>query len=393
MIRQTFKLLGINFAVFLGLVLLLEAAAQVVCLVLPSYDVLFLQPDRIVGWKQVPNLRWTWAGHHWYAAEFAVNVETNSIGFRDTSRPVAKKQDVRRIAILGDSFIEAVQVPFDKTSAQMLQRMLNSRDPQFETWESLNFGISNYGIGQYLLAWEQYARQFDPEYVTIFVAKFHMLRTVSKYEYGAFSKSAKKELWVRPTFRMEAGNLIREPARDFDEFIELQNDLNQSDFSGSRSRSRKTLITPLYAKKLWSHLTQRVNIDRVASAVVPEIDKNANIRLFEVNSSIIRELGRSVVKSGARLIVIDASRYFGDDESVSDLLENLCLKEGLGYIPLYRHLLEAHSRGVSTKWRHDAHFNVTGNEILARSVYDWILLDRNARHGDTAPAGSASVRR
>ena len=187
---KVLKVIGVNILVFLVLLFLAEAIGQVIALIRPSYDVLVLQPDKVLGWKQVPNLHWTWAGHHWYAADFSVDVVTNPLGFRDIAREFPKPHGVKRIALLGDSFIEAVQVPFEKTSGQLLERSLNCSSDQgqkhSQRWEVLNFGISNYGVGQYLLTWEQYAKRYEPDYVVIFVAKLHMKRTLDRYEFGAF---------------------------------------------------------------------------------------------------------------------------------------------------------------------------------------------------------------
>ena len=251
-----FKIIAVNVLIFLGLLLSLEVMLQLIAVIYPSYDVLFLQPDKVLGWKQVPNLHWTWAGHHWYAADFSVDVETNPLGFRDIAREFPKPHGVKRIALLGDSFIEAVQVSFEKTSGQLLERSLNCSSDQgqknSQRYEVLNFGISNYGIGQYLLTWEEYARKYEPDYIIIFVAKLHMNRTVEKYEQAVFAKD--KKLWVRPTFRLENDQIVSEPARDFDEFIEVQKSLIAKEFYGLRSRRKRQWILPYYAGQLWPHV-------------------------------------------------------------------------------------------------------------------------------------------
>jgi hypothetical protein len=84
--NKAFKIVAVNVLVFIGLLLMLEASLQVIALIRPSYDVLFLQPDKVLGWKQVPNLRWTWTGHYWFASDFTVSVETDPLGFRDVAR-------------------------------------------------------------------------------------------------------------------------------------------------------------------------------------------------------------------------------------------------------------------------------------------------------------------
>jgi hypothetical protein len=369
-IVRAFKIVAVNVAVFLLLLLLFEAGLQMIALIFPSYDVLFLQPDRVLGWKQVPNHHWTWTGGaNWYASDFSVNVETNALGFRDIERALAKAHGVKRVALLGDSFIEAVQVPFKKTAGQLLEHALVAASTHSRNWEVLNFGISNYGVGQYLLTWDQYARRYEPDYVAIFVARFHMQRTVRKYEYGAFAASKKSQLWVRPTFRLENGELIREPARDFDEFTRVQGDLLKTEFAGQRSRRRKTLITLHYAREFKSRLARLVRRTESRSKIV---DADAEAEMFSINRRIIEELGRQVGDVGGRLVVVDASRYFGDRESVAAALREVCRENRLGYIPLYEHLSKANAEGISTRWADDGHFNEVGNEILAKGLFDWI---------------------
>src|SRR5262245_34671299 len=48
---------------------LIEICAQVYALRNPSYEVLYVQPDRPTGWKLVPNFHFIWAGPHWAAFE------------------------------------------------------------------------------------------------------------------------------------------------------------------------------------------------------------------------------------------------------------------------------------------------------------------------------------
>ncbi len=379
------KIVAINALVFLGLLFLIEVAAQVVALVRPSYDVLFMQPDKVVGWKQVPGLRFTWTGYDWYAAEFSVDVETSPLGFRDLAREYAKAPGVTRVAVLGDSFIEAVQVPLLKTATQLLEQRLNAlpdRDPsRSQKWEVLNFGVSNHGVGQYLLMWEEYASRFHPDYVVIFVAKFHMRRTVSKYEYRAFTATRSERLWVRPTFRIDNGSLVREPARDFDKFVEAQEALTKTEFAGDRIRRKPAqLVTLHYARLMWDEMGRQIRKAKEDRAKLPKIVSSAEKDMIAINMKVIQELGAKVSAGGGRLVIVDASQYFEDDPSVSRELSELCARHGFGYVPVYHDLVKANASGIATRWSNDTHFNETGNLILASSLYDW--LARSARAGN-----------
>ena len=377
------KIVGTNILVLVVLVLVIEAGLQLVALARPSYHVLFLQPDRVLGWKQVPNARWNWAGHYWYASDFNVEIETNSLGFRDKERELRKPDGIRRIGLLGDSFIEAVQVPFDLTASQLLEKRLNNSTVQNqepgESWEVFNFGVSNFGVGQYLLTWEQYAKQFQLDYVAIFVANLHMKRTMSKYEYGAFSGTQDSKMWVRPTFRIENGDLIREPAKDFDRFEKVQEDLILHEFDGSRSRKRTQLITPIYFSYFTRYLDSLVTrveqrfLEKTPQSNLPNVaDMDERERLIITNEEIIKELGLQVKNAGGRLILLDLSRYFGDDESVTSAFKKLSEQQGFGYVSVYDDLLTANRDGISTRWPHDNHLNHAGNQILADSIFDSI---------------------
>ena len=64
----------------------------------------------VIGGKYIPNS----SGQN-VSQEFFVKFKTNSIGFIDEEHPIEKANDVYRIAIIGDSFVETNQVEFQKT--------------------------------------------------------------------------------------------------------------------------------------------------------------------------------------------------------------------------------------------------------------------------------------
>jgi len=362
---------AVNLIVLAGLLLLLEVGGQTVALLFPSYEVLFLQPDRAVGWKQVPNLEWTWAGSHWYAADFSVRVKTNSMGFRDRERRLEVPANVSRIAVLGDSFIEAVQVPLEQTGTQLLEQRLNATATS--KYEVLNFGISNYGVGQYLLVWREYVRQFKPDRIAIFVARLHMWPTLQKYSDGAFPATEPRRLWIRPVFHLAGGVLQFEPARDYDDFRLLQAELERTVFGGGRSRPRHQLITPTYGRTLAARLG-------VSASAHQESSDTGTDALMMLNLAIIDELRKETSASGSRLALIDASRYFNDEPGISAGLKRYCQSADVDYIPLSEMLLAAVKSGKTTRWKHDGHLNVLGNSILAEALFRWIRNDESRRH-------------
>ena len=60
----------------------------------------------------------------WYRKEGEAYVRINSGGLRDREHNKTKPPDTLRIAVLGDSYTEALQVPFEKSFCAVLERKL-----------------------------------------------------------------------------------------------------------------------------------------------------------------------------------------------------------------------------------------------------------------------------
>src|SRR4028118_2143551 len=71
-----------------------------------SYPV-FYMPDTVRGYALRPGV------FGWYRKEGEAYVRINSDGLRDRERPKQKPANTLRIALLGDSFSEALQVPLE----------------------------------------------------------------------------------------------------------------------------------------------------------------------------------------------------------------------------------------------------------------------------------------
>lgn len=378
-----------NLILLVMVIIFIEILAQVYFYLNPAYDVLFLQPDKAVGWKQVPHLNWTWTGHFWYAREFSVSIETNSQGFRDIEREYNKPPGVVRVAILGDSMVEAVQVSFDKTSGHLLEQKLNNKlvSPASlgsDRYEVLNFGISNYSVGQYLLAWETYAAKFNPDYVFVFITKRQLDRISNRYVQGGFVGTQQQKIWIRPTFRLKNGMLVREPARDLDQFVEFQNQVIDTELNGQRMRIRKPgwfipYSLDLIENSLLAIYHWLVRAPKPANASVPitPITLTANndlTNMLQLNEKVIEELGQKISASGGTLIIVDATSYYDPDWTIiQQKIEQFSAKKNFGYVPLYKYLHNAQQNQIQTRWNYDSHFNEAGNQIFAEAMYQWVI--------------------
>lgn len=109
-------------------------------------------------------------GHGWQREEGNAYVEINRQGFRGPERSLKKPKGVFRVAILGDSFTEAQQVPYEQTFSAVIERELG-RCPLLSgrKVEVLNLGVDSYGTAQELLTLSQQALAFSPDVVVVAV--------------------------------------------------------------------------------------------------------------------------------------------------------------------------------------------------------------------------------
>lgn len=97
--------------------------------------------------------------------EFNNWIAINSDGFRDLEFKVNKDPGVLRIAVLGDSQEEALQVELDKTWQKVMARRLSGELGR--PAEAYNFGVSGYGTDQEWLTLREKVLIFSPDMVIL----------------------------------------------------------------------------------------------------------------------------------------------------------------------------------------------------------------------------------
>ena len=188
------------------MLIIIAVAGQIYTFSNPGYENLDVIPDRQIGWRLVPNSLFTYTGTHWYEREFKTQIKTNSLGFRDKERTIEKQKDLTRLVVIGDSFVVAREVPFDKTPSQLLERYLNEGNPgnfsKNPTYEVLNFGITGFSIPQNLLTNRIYVKDFAPKYVFLFIFEETFWRALSISHAITNTMKQNKQLRIRPTLEL-----------------------------------------------------------------------------------------------------------------------------------------------------------------------------------------------
>jgi hypothetical protein len=125
----------------------------------------FTQPDFERGWSLRPGF----AG--WMKGERVMWMSINRAGMRDREHAVEAPPRTLRVAVLGDSYMQGLNVPPDKMFTTFLESRLREQCVLPGGWnvEVLNFGVTGYGTAQEWLTYRHHAARYKPDLVVLAV--------------------------------------------------------------------------------------------------------------------------------------------------------------------------------------------------------------------------------
>jgi len=195
--------------VVLGLVLGLGVAELMARALVPPARHYVHDPE--LGHRLAPDQRSHRTGPR---GEFDIWMSTNAHGDPDAERTVDKPPGTYRIAVIGDSIVEASQVMSDLRFTVLLERAWKAvppaAGPGIDRVEVLNFGVAGYGTAQEWLRYRSHVRRFRPDAVVLAFFPTNDIRNNS-YELEVLDARSRS---ARPFFALDGGRLVRlDPAQ------------------------------------------------------------------------------------------------------------------------------------------------------------------------------------
>ena len=138
----------------------------------------------------------------WYTKEGKAHVKINPDGWRDRVHQQQKPRDTFRLAVLGDSYVAALQVAQENTFWAITEQKLG-QCPALggKKLEVLSFGMDGAGTGDELLTYRKHTQRYAPDMVLVAFLTGNDLR----------NNSAKLESEkLRPFFHLENGRLVED---------------------------------------------------------------------------------------------------------------------------------------------------------------------------------------
>lgn len=340
----------------------LVAATVAICLLESFFNFVgigqqeFFEPDPILGARHIASKQVTWRMEGLSRDSF------NSHGMRDYERTIAKPEGMTRVAVLGDSAAEGLQVPLEDTFTVVLQKMLNTearkRNSQ-NRFEVLNFGCAGYSEAQEVLQYETQAAKFSPDIVVLFYNHKDAAESVIDNTMRSIS-DPKPYCYLTPKGELKIDNAIMEARVDelkpnaaldwLRRNSRIYGVINQTIFSLSVNDKRFVKI------KQW--LTKQKQTHKIAPATYPP--QNPDL----VGAKLIERLNNDVKATGGRLIVMMFPNTvpYPDLKRQQVLFSNLAKTADFDYIDLSKPFID-HKRKQDLIIEY--HFSKKGHQFLA----------------------------
>jgi hypothetical protein len=300
------KLIGANILLSLGgiafALVIAEIGLRIVGISYPS----FYQVDEYRGHALIPDFS------DWWIIEGKGYVSINSDGLRDKEHSTTKPENSYRIAVIGDSFSEAIQVNAEETFWSAIAQQLPSCPAlQGKTVEVINFGVGDYGTAQELMTLKHHVWKYSPDLVLleIFTGNDIVNNSQPLSPADRFSPFLKKE---NGQFKMDLSFKETETYRRRDSFTRrfVFSVINHSRLLQVINEAKRVMNLKKEANKNLS--TNPANDD-----IIPALDFDVNLyqesqnkdwqEAWEVTEELIKQINTEVKSKNADFLAVTIS--------------------------------------------------------------------------------------
>jgi lysophospholipase L1-like esterase len=315
-----------------------------------------LQPDPEFGTRHIPNKMIVWRMEGFSRGSF------NSVGLRDVEHSVIKPAGVYRIALLGDSATEGLQVPLEQTYGAQIQRMY--KKPGLRT-EVINFACSAYSTGQEVLEFERRVAAYKPDL------------TILLYNRGDAIENTRKPTDLsgepRPYFYLDKQGVLTQDDGALQAHAKALQPNPMFDFLRRNSRIYGVLSSADLNLSIHEALYRKLRgwVLKPFSKRMPKPDaEHAPYALqdsWAVTSALIERLNGDCIKAGSKLVVIAFPNVVHDPEFNGQIqnLQQLAKRNSFGCFDLSP-TFNTNADPMSLFLQY--HFSAKGHKVVAEQI-------------------------
>jgi hypothetical protein len=376
----------------------------------------FWQADPVLGWTNIPNKQ-----GFYRSSEFAdVPVAINSKGLRDNEYTYDKPEGAYRILVLGDSFVQALQVPAQQSFCKLLEAQLNELSGSNRHFDVINAGTMGYGTDQELLFWKQEGFKYHPDLVILTFCTINdvmdnspQLEVQDLGERKQFFVLKDGKLVLQPmTFLPQGSSQGAAGLRDALRTIARQSRLYQivrrvwtARTQGMTRVETQTTGAQTPTGQAGALRSMPIHYGVYAPQYTPEWEQ-----AWDVTRAILLQLRDETQAAGARFMVMSATtgeelydewRHMlpegWDLDKPNRILADLLPQNGIPFLSLLPFFRQDYQQtGRYLHFRVDGHWTSEGHALAAQTLYDYLAQQGAAAFGGQSAAvlrgqGAAAV--
>lgn len=317
----------------------------------------FLEPDPVLGVRHIAGKKVVWRLEGYSDEAFS------SSGLRDTEHTVAKPAGVFRIALLGDSATEGMQVPLSDTYGKQLENLIAKEGGlSGKTIEVINFGCSSYSNGQELLQLKHQVLKYSPDLVMLmynrgdFVENIRDPRTPKAEPRPYFFRNQNGALQQDRSV-MEANSRLYEP-QPVTEFLRR----NSRIYGVLQHLNLALSLNEAMYGKIRNSITKK--LDRTAAAKAAYKQPYPIQDVWKVTESIIDQVHTTCTENNAKFFVVCFPNLVRDKDYTwqIDRLTQMAPERGFSFLDLtYTFMYSRDPKGLFLKY----HFSSAGHKLAA----------------------------
>lgn len=286
--------------------------------------------DKELGWRGTPNGAGTFI-------RLRDNIRTpfsfNNIGFRDDDY-LPKQSGQERLVLLGDSFVESLEVPLEKTFHALLEKQFQANDAAISDVAIL--ASQGYSTAQEILALRKFQNIIQPDYIFLVF-----------YTGNDFENNLRRQF----AFLNKEEALVFPPNKD--SWLRIQ-------YLSTQRWLYETSHLVFFLKNLIQSNTQ-INLADNARKTEQRSDSYKN-QITRALIAAAREDAQRFDAQFGLVVVPSRGEVRRGDATKTDIIADFCNAEEIPCLNLFPLLSEAHY------FAHDIHFNDAGHQLTAEQI-------------------------
>ena len=383
-IGQAIRVVGWNVLLLIGGLTLIAVIGEI-----------YLRLTRPFAWNNLPTQFVPGVGvirkpdaemRYTNGVDFWTVSRTNSLGFLD--RPALDPEHAAEschITMIGDSFVEALEVPISDKFHVRLEEMAAREVPHLNVTTSA-FGISATGQIDQLPFYDKYARRLRPKLlVLVFVYNDfpnnveNLPRrgrvTVTRDENGTLKLRVPDQNSPDPLESSGQVPLLRHAVRL----------VNSAPFLNQDLQRLVNVIRTQYLLRWWNtkiqSMVNRINA-RWTTPYSGESSDARTIKLQDIATDFaLGQFKERAGRDGTSLVIFASYTLQGKEGRRFERMNVLARKYGIPVVDQYDYIIRRGGRVEDVHWPHDEHWNPIGHQRAAEAILEYLKQNQKLCDG------------